>query len=118
MEVTKTQNATSKAALLDTMVKTIVEIVAPEKIILFGSQARGAERVDSDYDLLIVASEPFGETGSRRKEAGRLGWALSKLDVVTDILIYSPEEVRQRCHWRSGIIAEALREGKVLYERA
>ncbi len=107
-----------QSTLLESMVKTILEIASPEKIILFGSQAVGTATESSDYDFLIVENEPFGKTGSRRKEAGKLGWALSKFGVAADILIYSPEEIEQRCHWKNGVVLEALNKGRILYERA
>ena len=107
----------SQPVLLDSLLKTILETASPEKVILFGSQANGTETDESDYDFLIVEREPFGETGSRRKEAGKLGWALSKFGVATDVLIYSPEEIEQRRHWQNGVVADALREGKVLYTK-
>ena len=47
-------------AILDEMVDTLVQEIAPEQIYLFGSRARGNARPDSDIDLLIVESEPFG----------------------------------------------------------
>lgn len=106
-----------RSALLDSMVETILETTSPEKVILFGSQAKGTATEASDYDFLIIETEPFGKTGSRRKEAGRLGWALSKFGVAADILIYSPEEIEQRRHWQNGVVLDALSEGKVLYER-
>lgn len=109
--------AVTTESLLHHMVKIIVESIAPEKIILFGSQAKGTATETSDYDFLIVKSKPFGTTGSRRKEAGRLGWILSELSVATDILIYTPQEIEQRRHWKNGIVAEVLEMGKVLYER-
>ena len=103
--------------LLDQMVRAIVEAVDPEQVILFGSRARGDAREASDVDLVVVESEPFGKTRSRRLEAVRLWRALSSFLVPKDILVYSREEVAL---WRDSlnhVLARALREGKVLYER-
>ena len=58
--------------LLNKMVRAIVAEVAPEQIILFGSRARGDAREDSDVDLLVIESAPFGNGRSRRREAVRL----------------------------------------------
>lgn len=107
-----------QSTLLENALQTILRIASPEKVILFGSQAKGTATESSDYDFLIVENEPFGVTGSRREEAGRLGWALSEFGITADVLIYSPEEIEQRRHWKNGVVVEALREGKVLYERA
>ena len=107
-----------QSPLLKSVLETILKIASPEKVILFGSQAKGTATEHSDYDFLIIENEPFGETGSRRKEAGKLGWALSEFGITADVLIYSPEEIEQRRHWQNGVVVEALKEGKVLYERA
>ena len=103
--------------LLDRMVRAIVEEVDPEQVILFGSRARGDAKEASDVDLVVVESQPFGKTRSRRLEAVRLWRALSSFVVPKDILVYSREEVAL---WRDSlnhVLARALREGKVLYER-
>ncbi len=103
--------------LLDRMVQAIVDEVDPEQVILFGSRARGDEREVSDVDLIVLEAEPFGLQRSRRKEVVRLYHALAQFHVPTDILVYSHEDV---AYWRDSlnhVLARALREGKVLYER-
>ena len=103
--------------LLDQMVQAIVAEVDPEQVILFGSRARGDAREDSDVDLVVVEAEPFGKTRSRRLEAVRLWKSLSGFIVPKDILVYSRDEVE---YWRDSlnhVLARALREGRVLYER-
>ena len=104
-------------ALLDQMVEKIVAEVDPEQIILFGSRARGDARAGSDVDLVVVESEPFGQERSKRLEAARLYRTLSGFLVSKDILVYSRDEVD---YWRDSlnhVLARALREGRVLYER-
>ena len=103
--------------LLNQMVDAIVEEVDPEKVILFGSHARGDQREDSDVDFVVVETEPFGKSRSRRMEAVRLWKALSAFLVPKDILVYSSEEVD---FWRDSpthVLGRAVREGRVLYER-
>ena len=104
-------------SLLDRMVQKIVEEVDPDQIILFGSRARGDARAGSDVDLIVVESEPFGLERSRRLETVRLYRSLAGLGVAKDILLYSRDEVE---YWRDSlnhVLARALREGRVLYER-
>ena len=104
-------------ALLDRMIRTIVDEVAPEQVILFGSRARGDARPDSDIDLLVVESEPFGPSRSRNAEEMRIGRALPETPVARDILVYSRDELER---WRGSlnhVAARALREGRVLYAR-
>ncbi|MEW6110683.1 MAG: nucleotidyltransferase domain-containing protein [Thermodesulfobacteriota bacterium] len=102
---------------LEDMVRVIVEMSDPEQIVLFGSRARGESRPGSDVDLLIVESKPFDAKRSRRKEMARLWRALASFPFAKDILVYSRDEVD---YWRdslNNVVARAMREGKVLYER-
>ena len=103
----------------DAVIREIAAVAArevqPEAIILFGSYATGQARPDSDVDLLIVQSAPFGPHRDRRKEMTRLWRALARFVVAKDILLYSRDEVEQWRDARNHVIARALREGKVLY---
>jgi len=105
----------------DTLVSRMVEVIVgacdPEQIILFGSRATGNPKSCSDVDLLIVDSRPFDGGRDRFEEMTRIRGLLSRFAVPVDILLYSRDEVEE---WRDSInhvIARALREGKVLYER-
>ena len=103
--------------LLQRMVAAIVEAADPEQVILFGSRARGDARPDSDVDLVVVEAEPFGPDRSRLAEINRVMRALDGLGVAKDVLVYSLDEVE---YWRdslNNVLARALREGRVLYER-
>jgi predicted nucleotidyltransferase len=103
--------------VLSGIVQRIIDEVSPERIILFGSRAKGTNTEQSDIDLLIIESEPFTPERSRRKEASRIWKALSEFDIPKDILVYSHEEVER---WKSSlnhVIASALREGITLYVR-
>ncbi len=103
--------------LIDRMVRAIVDEVDPEQVILFGSRGRGDERQDSDVDLVVVEAEPFGPKRSRHKEMVRLYHAVAGFPVAADVLVYSRDDVD---YWRDSlnhVLARALREGKVLYER-
>ena len=103
--------------VLDRMVRAIVDEVDPEQVILFGSRARGEARDTSDIDLLVIEAEPFGPGRSRHKEMNRLYRALREFRPPTDVLVFSRADVE---YWRDSlnhVLARALREGKVLYER-
>jgi predicted nucleotidyltransferase len=99
--------------ILEEMVKVIVETVNPEKVILFGSRGRGTKKDNSDVDFLIVESGPL----DRRKETAKIWRSLSRFEVPTDILIFSNEEMNYWSDSINHVIARALREGKVVYER-
>ena len=100
------------------MSQAIVHAVAPERIILFGSHARGDATTDSDIDLLIIEAIPFGPQRSRRQEIKRIRQALSRFQIPKDILVYSRDEIDKWQHSPNHIIAHSLREGRVLYERS
>jgi len=84
---------------------------------LFGSHARGEANQQSDIDLLIVTSQPFGLQNSRRRMATRLARSLSRFLIPTDILLYSAEEVEAWQGSRNHVITQAMKAGRVLYER-
>ena len=104
-------------ALIAAMVEALVKEADPELVILFGSRGRGAARDDSDVDLIVVEEKPFGPGRDRVKEMARLYKALAGFVIPADILVYSQEDVE---YWRDSlnhVLARALREGKVVYER-
>jgi len=99
--------------LLDEVVARILAVSEPERIIPFGSYARGEAGPDSDLDLLVLAA---GVT-KPRQESVRLRRALRGLRVPIDVIVATPEQAT-RYHDAIGLIyAPALTEGKVLYER-
>ncbi len=75
--------------LMREIFRRIVATARPEKVILFGSRARGEARIDSDIDLLVVADDPR----PRSLRAPSLYGVLSDIPVAMDILVYRPEEV-------------------------
>lgn len=100
-------------AQIKRMVKRIAQKFHPEKIILFGSHARGEAGPDSDVDLLIVM--PF--KGSKLNKAVEIGVALGNRPFPMDIIVTRPEDFAWRKDFVGTIEYPAAREGKVLYER-
>ena len=98
--------------LMNKIVNRIVDTVHPEKIVLFGSHARGAQKQGSDIDLLVIAHS----TEPRYRRSMPLYGALSDIMVSMDILVYSPEEIQEWSQVRQAFVTTAIREGKVLYE--
>jgi predicted nucleotidyltransferase len=104
--------------LLDQMTRVIVDAVHPERVLLFGSHARGAAGPDSDVDLLVVEREPFGPNRNRRREIIRIRAALSSFRVPKDILVFAADEFERYRHSKNHVVAVSLLEGRVLYERS
>ena len=96
------------------MVRRIVEQFHPEKVILFGSYARGTAGPDSDVDLLVVTPV----SGSKRRLTIEIDIAIAGLGLPKDVIVVTPEEVEDYRDQVGTIIYPALHEGKVLYERA
>jgi predicted nucleotidyltransferase len=89
----------------------ILAVSAPERVILFGSWARGDAGPDSDLDLLVVL--PLHE--SRHLIALRLLRALADLSVPKDVVVLSPEEWETKRHLPGTVAYPAEREGRTLY---
>ena len=108
---------TLSQADLANMSACIAETIQPKKIILFGSHARGNTKPDSDVDLLVITAEDYGPHNSRRKAMARLWRLLADVPVSKDIVLFSDAEVAQWRTAKNHLVARALKEGKVLYER-
>ena len=102
---------------LQEMTDTIVREIEPRKVILFGSHARGTARPDSDLDFLIVEDGPFNAKRSRRAEMTRLWRLFMDCRVPLYFLVYTPEEVIKWQFYQNHVVAHAIKDGKVLYER-
>ena len=96
------------------MVHRLANQFDPDRVILFGSRARGDAREWSDVDLLVVM--PDGT--DRREAAVDMGVALGDLPVAKDIVVTTPSDIEQRGDVIGTVLRPALREGTVLYERA
>jgi len=96
------------------MVERIVAQFRPEKVILFGSQARGDAGPDSDVDLLVV----MPVQGSKRAKRVEIGVALHDIQISKDILVTTPEEFEWRKEIAGTIERPAMREGRILYDRS
>jgi predicted nucleotidyltransferase len=98
--------------LLQEMVRRIRATAEPDKIILFGSRARGDEQRDSDLDIFIIIESDM----PRYKRAVPFYKALAGLGVSKDIVVYTPCEVEEWKTASCSLVATVLREGRVLYE--
>src|SRR5438128_543773 len=100
-------------ATLQGIVRKIVEVFHPLRIILFGSHARGDHVADSDLDL-FVEMETEDPPAERRVKIRRL---FRPAPCGMDILVYTPAEVAERRHSLASLVPVIEREGKVLSDQ-
>jgi predicted nucleotidyltransferase len=106
-----------ETAWLQSMVDLIVDLVHPERVVLFGSHPRGEAREDSDVDLLIIGREPSGPGRSRNREAGRLFRRLAGFGIAKDLLLYSRDEAERFAASENHVVAHTLKERRLVYEQ-
>lgn len=98
---------------IDEISTKIAERFQPEKIILFGSYARGEATENSDIDLLVITETDL----PKPKRSAPMYSLLRDYHVSKDILVYTPEEAEQYRDLPAAVVRRAFREGIVLYER-
>ena len=104
---------TGQDAMLAEIVRRIVEAVDPDKIILFGSRARGDNRPDSDFDLLVIKESK--ETKHRRTVP--ILRSLWVIPAPVDVVWYTPDEFEDWSGIRTHLVGRVLREGQVVHEK-
>ena len=99
--------------LLSVVVRRILSVGSPKKIMLFGSRAKGTARPDSDLDFLIIEDSDR----PRYRRSARYRRALCGLFPAKDIMVWTPQEILDWQAVPNAFISRVLAEGKVLYER-
>jgi len=100
--------------VLQMMTKRIAENLNPQKIILFGSWARGDQDAHSDIDLLIIQESNLPRP-QRYAQVRRLFWGMG---LPLDIIVYTPEEFARYQDVPGSFTHTVTREGKVLYAQS
>jgi len=99
--------------ILDTVRDRLVKAFHPDRIIIFGSQARHDADSRSDLDLLVIGRWQ----GSRREQQIQMDRSLKGLGLARDIVILAPEEFERDRRIPGTIARAAWKEGIVLYGR-
>jgi uncharacterized protein len=98
---------------LEKIIEKILEVISPDKIILFGSRAKNTENENSDYDLLIIKSG----IENKRETIKKLYRNMLGTGASVDILLEKPEIVEKYKDSIGFIYKFALTEGRVVYAR-
>lgn len=98
--------------VLDQIIDKILQVTTPDKIILFGSQARGDAKNDSDYDILIIKDTIEDQRTTLRK----LYRQMIGLEVGVDIILKTSKDVEKSKQMFISATKEALNEGIIIYE--
>ena len=99
------------AEVIAELARRIAEKFQPEQIILFGSYAYGIPRPESDVDLLVVMNTVLSEN----RQAIQIRQYLNPLFGL-DLIVYTPENLRQRLAWGDSFLQEIINKGVILYE--
>ncbi len=106
-------NGTVDQAVLDEVIRRVVQVAQPEKIILFGSAARGRMGPHSDLDLLVVRAGV-----DALDLMGDIYLNLRGVGAAVDAIVASPADLERYRDSYGMVIRKALREGRVVYEAA
>jgi predicted nucleotidyltransferase len=107
-----TQRARIPQEAIDDVVQQIITKFHPNKIMLFGSYARGNPRPESDVDLLVIMELKNSENCQMRAIRQSLEMDMFGLDII----VRSPQDFADRVALGDWFLREILTEGKVLYE--
>ena len=96
---------------IDQVVEQIVEKFKPQKIILFGSYARGNPHPESDVDMLVVMDTPLREVQQAIEICQQIEYRFG-----LDLIVHTPKYLAERVKKGDWFLRDVLKEGKVLYE--
>jgi predicted nucleotidyltransferase len=96
---------------IQSITKQLIEKYDPERIILFGSAARGDTGPDSDADFLIIKKHTPYYGSDRIRELS----PIIERNIPVDFFIYRPEEFEKRLEMGDPFLKAILKEGRVLY---
>ena len=108
---TRKRNGKPDPAILADVIKRIVAVADPERIVLFGSAARGTMGPDSDLDLLVIKRGKFKHWPLLTRIYRHLPGT-----AAVDVVLATPEDVERYRDTHCLVICPALKEGKVVYD--
>lgn len=100
--------------LIDEIIRRILKVSKPDRIILFGSAATGQMSRDSDIDLLILESD----SGNGRDQRIKIRQALRGMGHPFDVMVMATESFEESKNVIGGLAYPANKYGKIIYETA
>jgi predicted nucleotidyltransferase len=110
---TKSKLSPAVAKIAEEVTRRILETVQPQRVLLFGSSARGEFTKDSDLDVLVIVRGPV----HRRQLAQKINRNLHGVGAPVDIVVATEEDIAQYGDKFGTILRPALLEGRELYAR-
>jgi len=97
---------------INEITRRIVQSSQPDKVILFGSYARGNPTESSDLDLLIIKDSDT----PRYKRGREIRKYLRGLKIPVDLVVYTENEIHKWRNVKTAFITTVIESGVVLYE--
>ena len=107
----RTKKGRVKRQVLADVIRRVVEVAQPDRIVLFGSAARGEMGPNSDLDLLVIKGGKFNHW----RLLTEIYRHLRGSDAAVDVVLVTPEDVERYRDTHCLVICPALREGKLVY---
>jgi predicted nucleotidyltransferase len=98
--------------IIDQIINKVLQVVTPDKIILFGSQSRGDAKEDSDYDILIIKDS----IEDHRTMLRNLYKQMIGIEAGVDIILKTSDDLEKSKQRFVSVTKEALNEGIIIYE--
>lgn len=93
----------------------IIEVINPEKIIIFGSYGTGTQTEKSDLDILVVVKEDKEPRYKRARKIRKKIWGL--ITIPKDILVYTEKEIKEWENVPFSFVSNVLSQGKIIYDK-
>lgn len=95
------------------VVDLVVRVASPQRIVLFGSAARGEMREGSDLDMMVIV--PEGVDTLRMSQRLYVEMARKKIAVGVDLVVTTPSRFDERKDSLGSVFREVARDGRELY---